>query len=258
MDQRNPGPNLGAIPPRQAVRPQGAGPDAETAAPKPARRGAQHRPVRTFKAIGVFFLALGAVAGVYVAVSRPGAVDTANRLSVDVADVSLTPTTTADPQRDQAVALAQEKAAAAASEAAAKAKAADDAAKRTTQPASRSQPRATTKPAPPYPIPASCGEFTGNRAIGCAVLLDSGFGLDQMPCLDKLFTKESGWNPKARNKSSGAYGIPQSLPANKMASAGADWETNPATQVKWGISYIKGRYKTPCAAWSHSQSTGWY
>jgi soluble lytic murein transglycosylase-like protein len=76
--------------------------------------------------------------------------------------------------------------------------------------------------------------------------------------VDKLFTKESGWNPKARNKSSGAFGIAQALPGSKMATEGADWETNPVTQIKWGLTYIKTRYRTPCAAWAHSQSTGSY
>jgi hypothetical protein len=112
----------------------------------------------------------------------------------------------------------------------------------------------------PYdgPIPASCNEYSGNRKIGCAVMLDRGFGLDQFPCLDRLFKKESGWNHKARNSGSGAYGIPQALPGSKMASAGKDWKTSPATQIEWGLSYIKGRYRTPCGAWSHSQRTGWY
>ncbi|GAB7043874.1 MULTISPECIES: aggregation-promoting factor C-terminal-like domain-containing protein [Catenuloplanes] len=108
------------------------------------------------------------------------------------------------------------------------------------------------------PIPASCGEYSGNRATGCAIMLDSGFGIDQFPCLDKLWTKESGWNHQAQNPSSGAYGIPQSLPGSKMASAGSDWESNPATQISWGLGYIKGRYGTPCEAWAHSQSVGWY
>ncbi|HEY0697435.1 MAG TPA: lytic transglycosylase domain-containing protein [Micromonospora sp.] len=108
------------------------------------------------------------------------------------------------------------------------------------------------------PIPASCGEYSGNRAIGCALLLDAGFELDQMPCLDKLWTKESGWNHRAENTSSGAYGIPQALPGSKMGTVADDWRTNPATQIKWGLGYIEGRYGTPCDAWSHSQSVGWY
>ena len=107
-------------------------------------------------------------------------------------------------------------------------------------------------------IPASCDEFSGNRAIGCALMLDKGFKIDQFPCLNKLWQKESGWNVKAYNSSSGATGIPQALPGNKMASAGSDWKTNAATQIKWGLGYIKGRWNTPCGAWAHSQSAGWY
>lgn len=83
-------------------------------------------------------------------------------------------------------------------------------------------------------------------------------GDQQFSCLDKLFTRESGWNTYATNPSSGAYGIPQALPASKMASAGADWKTNPFTQVRWGLNYIASRYGSPCGAWSHSQSVGWY
>lgn len=107
-------------------------------------------------------------------------------------------------------------------------------------------------------IPESCDEYSGSRKIGCALMLDRGFGLGQFPCLDKLWKKESGWNYKAMNRSSGAYGIPQSLPGSKMASAGSDWKNNPATQIKWGLGYIKGRYGNPCGAWEHSQNVGWY
>ncbi len=85
-----------------------------------------------------------------------------------------------------------------------------------------------------------------------------GWGDDQYQCLVLLWTRESSWRADALNSSSGAYGIPQSLPADKMASAGADWRTNGNTQVDWGLSYIASRYSTPCAAWAHSQSTGWY
>jgi hypothetical protein len=107
-------------------------------------------------------------------------------------------------------------------------------------------------------IPSSCTEFSGSRAIGCTLMLGAGFGIDQFPCLDRLWKKESGWNYRATNHGSGAYGIPQALPGRKMASAGADWETSPATQIRWGLGYIKGRYDTPCGAWSHSQSVGSY
>lgn len=85
-----------------------------------------------------------------------------------------------------------------------------------------------------------------------------GWGAEQLTCLVSLWEKESNWNSTAENPSSGAYGIPQSLPGSKMASAGADWRTNPATQIKWGLGYIKDRYKTPCGAWGHSVQVGWY
>jgi hypothetical protein len=115
-------------------------------------------------------------------------------------------------------------------------------------------------PSKPYtgPIPTSCAEFAGNRKIGCALMLERGFPIKEFPCLNKLWNRESGWNHKAENKSSGAYGIPQALPGRKMASTGADWRTNPATQIKWGLGYIKGRYGTPCKAWAHSEAEGWY
>ncbi|GAA2886164.1 hypothetical protein Acy02nite_41960 [Actinoplanes cyaneus] len=107
-------------------------------------------------------------------------------------------------------------------------------------------------------IPSSCNEYSGSRGVGCALMLDAGFKIDQFPCLDKLWKRESGWNYKATNTSSGAYGIPQALPGNKMASIASDWKTNPATQIKWGLNYIEGRYSTPCGAWNHSESVGWY
>ncbi|WP_225878356.1 aggregation-promoting factor C-terminal-like domain-containing protein [Spongiactinospora rosea] len=96
-----------------------------------------------------------------------------------------------------------------------------------------------------------------NKAIGKEMNAAAGFGAE-WGCLEKLWHKESGWNERAMNRYSGAYGIPQSLPGSKMASAGGDWQTNPATQIKWGLGYIKGRYGSPCGAWGHSQSVGWY
>jgi hypothetical protein len=76
-------------------------------------------------------------------------------------------------------------------------------------------------------------------------------------CLNNIWTRESGWRWNAEN-ASGAYGIPQALPGDKMASAGADWQTNPTTQIKWGLGYIKERYGTPCNAWSFWQANGFY
>ncbi|WP_322411579.1 lytic transglycosylase domain-containing protein [Microbacterium invictum] len=98
----------------------------------------------------------------------------------------------------------------------------------------------------------------GAQATARAMLGNYGWGDDQFSCLVSLWNKESGWNYQAYNRSSGAFGIPQALPGSKMASAGADWQTNAATQISWGLGYISGRYGTPCGAWSHSQSVGWY
>jgi hypothetical protein len=96
------------------------------------------------------------------------------------------------------------------------------------------------------------------RTIARAMLADFGFGDDQFSCLDSLYMSESGWNIHADNPSSSAYGIPQALPGSKMASAGSDWEHNAATQIKWGLGYIKSSYGTPCGAWSFKQGHNWY
>jgi hypothetical protein len=96
------------------------------------------------------------------------------------------------------------------------------------------------------------------RTIARALLAEFGFSESQFGCLDSLWERESKWNVYADNPNSSAYGIPQALPGSKMASAGADWATNPVTQIRWGLGYIEDRYGSPCGAWSHSQSNGWY
>lgn len=96
------------------------------------------------------------------------------------------------------------------------------------------------------------------RDIARALLREFGFSADQFGCLDSLWSRESGWRVNADNPSSSAYGIPQALPGSKMSSAGADWATNPATQIRWGLGYIQDRYGSPCGAWGHSQGNGWY
>lgn len=118
----------------------------------------------------------------------------------------------------------------------------------------------TPAPSPPSsPAPSTPAPSGGSpRAIAQEMLGSFGWGQDQWGCLNNLWQRESNWNPSARNPHSGAYGIPQSLPASKMASAGADYLTNPATQIRWGLGYIKSRYGSPCGAWGHSQRTGWY
>lgn len=89
-------------------------------------------------------------------------------------------------------------------------------------------------------------------------LASMGFGSSDGFCLIWLWNRESGWRTNAYNASSGAYGIPQSLPGSKMANYAADWRTNYETQIMWGLIYITGRYGSPCAAWAHSESVGWY
>ncbi|HEX5190875.1 MAG TPA: transglycosylase SLT domain-containing protein [Streptosporangiaceae bacterium] len=96
------------------------------------------------------------------------------------------------------------------------------------------------------------------QQIAIAMLPGFGWSSSEFGCLNSLWEHESGWNPYASNPSSGAYGIPQALPGSKMATAGPDWQSNPATQIKWGLGYIKSTYGSPCAAWSHESSSGWY
>jgi len=95
------------------------------------------------------------------------------------------------------------------------------------------------------------------QAIAQQMLLARGWGDDQFSCLVQIWNRESGWRVNAAN-ASGAYGIPQALPGSKMAAYGSDWQTNPATQIAWGLAYIAGRYSTPCGAWSSWQAHGWY
>jgi len=85
-----------------------------------------------------------------------------------------------------------------------------------------------------------------------------GWGDAQFQCFDNIIMHESKWSVTATNPSSGAYGIPQALPGSKMATAGADWRTNPATQIKWALGYVQGRYGTPCGAWAFKSAHGWY
>ncbi|ARD41133.1 G5 domain-containing protein [Actinomyces gaoshouyii] len=108
------------------------------------------------------------------------------------------------------------------------------------------------------PPAASGTDAASAQATARSMMGAYGWGDSEFSCLVSLWNRESGWNYQAQNASSGAYGIPQALPGSKMASAGSDWQTNPATQINWGLGYIQGRYGSPCAAWSHSERTGWY
>jgi len=95
------------------------------------------------------------------------------------------------------------------------------------------------------------------KKIAKTLVAKRGWSTKQYTCLVKLWKKESGWRVTA-GKVHGAYGIPQAYPGTKMKSAGKDWRKGATTQIKWGLKYIKKRYKTPCKAWSHSKRTGWY
>lgn len=117
------------------------------------------------------------------------------------------------------------------------------------------QAKETTPPI----TPVTSDTILASKAYARSYMLSTyGWGDDQWYALEQLWTRESGWNHLAVNPSSGATGIPQSLPGNKMASAGADWQTNPQTQIRWGLGYIKDRYTTPLGAWAHFLDKNWY
>ena len=105
---------------------------------------------------------------------------------------------------------------------------------------------------------ADIPEAGTSKAIAFELVTKNGWGRDQYSCLVKLWERESNWRVTATNRQSGAYGIPQALPGVKMASEGADWLTNPQTQIRWGIGYIKARYGAPCGALAHSNKFNWY
>lgn len=96
------------------------------------------------------------------------------------------------------------------------------------------------------------------QAYAYSLFSNYGWSEYDFSCLVWLWNRESRWNPHAHNPSSGAHGIPQSLPASKMATHGDDYWDNPYTQIRWGLDYISGRYGSPTNAWAHSQSYGWY
>jgi hypothetical protein len=119
----------------------------------------------------------------------------------------------------------------------------------------RPTPSITPTTHPVTVVPVAQGD---PQQIAEGMLASYGWPTAQFSCLQPLWNRESGWNVYASNPESGAYGIPQALPGSKMAAAGPDWQTNAATQIRWGMLYIKGTYETPCAAWAHEQRYGWY
>ncbi|MEQ8144107.1 transglycosylase SLT domain-containing protein [Streptomyces sp. NPDC005908] len=108
---------------------------------------------------------------------------------------------------------------------------------------------APAQAAPTAAPTAASAQATAKKMIGNSA---------EFQCFSKIVSHESGWNPQATNASSGAYGLVQALPASKMSSAGSDWKTNPATQIKWGLDYMKDRYGSACDAWSFWQANNWY
>ncbi|MET8580556.1 transglycosylase SLT domain-containing protein [Streptomyces collinus] len=107
----------------------------------------------------------------------------------------------------------------------------------------------TAAPAQAAPSTASSAQAIAHKMIPDAA---------QYNAFSRIVEHESGWNASATNSSSGAYGLVQALPGSKMASAGSDWKTNPATQIKWGLDYMNSRYGSPAKAWSFWQANGWY
>jgi hypothetical protein len=131
--------------------------------------------------------------------------------------------------------------------------AADQAAQQQAQQEQAQQQQQSQATPPPAPAPSGSAQ-----QIAMGMLGSYGWSSGQFSCLVSLWNQESGWNVYATNSASGAYGIPQALPGSKMASAGPDWQTDAATQIRWGLSYIKSLYGSPCGAWAHEEADGWY
>jgi hypothetical protein len=135
-------------------------------------------------------------------------------------------------------------------------------------PAPAPAPMPEPAPEPPAPAPApplapnipggAVNDPAGAKAFAAGALASFGWGQDQFPCLNKLWEQESNWRTNATNPYSGAYGIAQALQPSRYGDVGSDWLTNYRTQVTWGLGYIRDRYGSPCGAWEHSQTIGWY
>ncbi|MGF1430561.1 transglycosylase SLT domain-containing protein [Kitasatospora sp. LaBMicrA B282] len=155
----------------------------------------------------------------------------------------------------QAKATADAQAKAAADQAAAQAKAAADAqAKAAAEAAAKAKAQSELAVTNTDSTPSVSVSPGSVQALAASIVGDS----TQFQCFSNIVTRESGWNYQAVNPSSGSYGLVQALPGSKMASAGADWRTNPATQIKWGLGYMNDRYGSPCGAWSFWQAHSWY
>ena len=202
--------------------------------------------------------------------AAPAAADAVETLSFDKTLISALPSPTAASVAPQSVTKPAPKATQKAAPAkAAPAKAAPKpAVKAAPAPKPAAAPAAKVVPAKVAPVkaaparkpaaPVAVNDPAGAQAYAAAKLSSFGWAPDQMQCLMKLWTKESEWRTTATNPSSGAYGIVQSLPAEKMASSGADYRTNYRTQINWGLGYIEERYGSPCQALNFHYANNWY
>ena len=197
--------------------------------------------------------------------SAPSATDTAAAQAQAAAAAKAQADAAAKAQADAAAKAQADAAAKAQADAAAKARAdAAAAAKAKADAAAAAKAKADAAAAArakaAAAIPAGCESYSGNQLIACRLLPKFGFSVDQMPALVNLWNGESNWDASAENPDSGAYGIAQALPGDKMASAGSDWRTNAETQIRWGLQYIADAYGSPQAAWDtwQSRSPHWY
>ena len=209
------------------------------------------------RALAVLVLVAGLAGGLLIANRQTQ--HNATAVPVKAADAASLPRASASSSATPASsdeAAAQSKAQDAASAAAAQAKAAEDAArKKKEEEASRSNTRSA---AAGLPRSRLVWRLHRQQDDGCTLMVAAGFGLDQMPCLDKLWTRESGWNPNAHNKSSGAHGIPQALPGNQMAAYGPLWETRREDPDQVGPELHQAPIQDAVRRLGHSQSSGWY
>ncbi|MFC5666638.1 lytic transglycosylase domain-containing protein [Kitasatospora misakiensis] len=191
---------------------------------------------------------VAAVAGTTGAVSADAQAAAQPQAQADAkaqADAQAAAAAQAQAEADAAAQAQAQAAAQAQAEAEAAAKAQADAKAKSDAAASRSQERSALNAKPAY---------SGSPREIAAQIVPAG----QLQCFSNIVSHESSWNVTATNASSGAYGLVQALPGSKMASAGSDWRTNPATQIKWGLDYMNSRYGSPCGAWAFWQSHHWY
>jgi outer membrane biosynthesis protein TonB len=240
------------------------------ARPKPGAEAHAHRAASKIPSFGQRAAILAASCALLVGVGAAGqATDTArvaatetqaaeaqSKLSIEQSEIQENPAPAVPAEPINVVPQAAEPAAPAPAAEPAPAPAPEAA------PAAEPAPAPAPEPAPaaaPEPAPAvAVNDPAGAQAYAAGQLGSYGWAPDQMQCLQTLWTKESDWTTTATNPSSGAYGIVQSLPAEKMASAGADYLTNYRTQINWGLDYIQERYQSPCGALNFHYANNWY